>query len=317
MKTLREASTEYVKFRRAFGTKFYDQTLYLGHFVTFLEKEKAEFITTNHSLIWAQQPCHVLKSTWAKRLNIVRRFALWLYVFDSRTEIPPSRYFNVPHQRKAPHIYTTQEIAQLMQEAMKLSSRLGLLPLTITTIIGTLASTGLRPGEVVALNLADVNLIDYILTVRDTKFGKSRFVPISNSTARALGEYAILRDTRCRKRECDSFFISEKGTMIQSSNVRRIFAKISIKVGLRPNSKGDHNRKGPRLQDFRHSFVTKRLVEWYRQGIDVERELPKLSTYLGHLEVGLTYWYIEAIPELLQLATDRVNPKTREMLSHE
>jgi len=317
VKNLREALTEYVKIRRAFGTKFYDQGLYLGHFVTFLEHEKVDFITTNCSLRWAQLPSNVLKSTWAKRLNTVRRFAIWLCAFDPRTEIPPSRYFNVPHQRKAPHIYTTQEIAELMQEAMRLSSGKGLLPLTITTILGTLASTGLRPGEVVALNLADVNLNDDILTVRDTKFGKSRFVPISNSTARALGKYATQRDRLCLKRECNSFFISEKGTMIQGSNLRRIFSKISMKVGLRPILKGDHNRKGPRLQDFRHSFVTKRLVEWYRQGVDVDRELPKLSTYLGHLEVGLTYWYIEAIPELLQLATNRINTKNREMLNHE
>ena len=135
---------------------------------------------------------------------------------------------------------------------------------------------------------------------------ESRVVPVEPSTREALQQYADGRDARCRQPRSQAFLLSERGLRVHGNSARRMWAILSSTIGLRPAT--DHRRvgRGPRLQDFRHTFATRRLVEWYRAGADVERELPKLATYLGHVDVALTYWYIEAIPELLALATARL-----------
>jgi integrase len=177
---------------------------------------------------------------------------------------------------------------------------------TYTTLIGLLAATGLRPGEALALDKADVDLKDGILAVRESKFGKSRFVPLHDSARRALAEYAACRDRLHPQRLTRAFFISERGKRLQGDSARRTFARLSANIGIRTLPDKRRNGRGPRLQDLRHSFATRRLIEWYRAGSDVRREMPKLTTYLGHVSVASTYWYIEAVPELLQLATERL-----------
>jgi integrase len=174
------------------------------------------------------------------------------------------------------------------------------------TLVGLLAATGLRPGEALALDTTDVDLKDGILAIRQTKFGKSRFVPVEASTLVALTDYAARRDQLCPQRQTEAFLISERGTRLQACTARRTFASASRAIGLRPSLEGHRIGHGPRLQDFRHTFATRTLIDWYRAGLNVEREMPKLASYLGHVDVGHTYWYIEAVPELLQLATEYV-----------
>ena len=193
-----------------------------------------------------------------------------------------------------------------MVQAARLSSPTGLRALSYVTLIGLLSTTGLRPGEALALNRADVDLENGILTIRQTKFGKSRFVPVADSTRSALVQYVKRRDALCAKTRTEAFLVSENGRRLPGYAARRTFAKISCAIGLRTSPINRRIGRGPRLQDFRHSFATRRLVEWYRAGLDVGQELPKLATYLGHVDVGHSYWYLEAIPELLQLATDRL-----------
>jgi integrase len=190
-----------------------------------------------------------------------------------------------------------------MAEASRLPSRRKLRAHTYTTLIGLLATTGLRPGEVLSLARSDVDLESGILSIRESKFGKSRFVPIHNSTRTALASYAGRRNELGLRLQTEAFFITETGRPLLTCAVRRTFAKMSLAVGIRHPGVGRRVGRGPRLQDFRHTFATRKLVEWYRAGLDVERELPKLSTYLGHSDVAHTYWYISADPELLQLAT--------------
>ena len=153
-----------------------------------------------------------------------------------------------------------------MAEAGRLRSSTGLRPLTYTTLIGLLASTGLRPGEALALDKSDVDLENGILSIRQTKFGKSRFVPLDSSTRAALQRYAEQRDALCHRPRSSAFLITERGIRVQGSAARRTFAAISCAIGLRPPRVGRHLGRGPRLQDFRHSFTTQRLVEWYRAG---------------------------------------------------
>lgn len=309
MSAIRDALAQYVAVRRALGTKFREPALTLDHFVDFLEREGAEFITTELALRWATEPKSVQRATWARRLTLVRGFAAWLSAVDARTVVPPRRLLDSRRRRNAPHIYSQQEIERLMLEAAGLSSPTGLRGMTYSTLIGLLAATGLRPGEVLALDRSDVDLSNGILSVRQTKFGKSRFVPVEDSTRVALQRYAQQRDRFCSRRLDEAFLICERGVRLNGSTVRRTFAKMSCTIGLRTQAQGRRLGRGPRLQDFRHSFATAKLVEWYRAGLDVSRELPKLATYLGHVDVGLTYWYIEAVPELLQLASQYLSGK--------
>ena len=305
MTALRLSLAEYVAIRRAFGTQLREPAVALGHFVEFLEREGAEFITTDLALRWAQKPEGAQRATWARRLTAVRGFAAWLAPFERRTEVPPRGLLDARHRRNKPHIFSDQELEQLMAQTSRLRSRTGLRALTFTTLIGLLAATGLRPGEALALDVADVDLRDGVLAIRRTKFGKSRFVPVEDSTRAALARYAKRRDTLCPWRRTDAFLVSERGARLPGYTARRTFARVSSTIGLR-EPVGRRIGRGPRLQDIRHTFVTRRLVEWYRAGADVEREMPKLTTYLGHSAVGHTYWYIEAVPELLQLATERL-----------
>jgi len=302
MSAIRNSLVQYVAVRRALGTKFYEPALALDHLVDFLEREGAEFITTDLALRWAMEPKLVQRATWGRRLSQARGFATWLSAVDIRNEIPPKRLLNARRRRNSPHIYTEQEIDLLMTQAARLHSRTGIRALTYSTLIGLLVATGLRPSEAIGLDRSDVDLVNGILSIRESKFGKSRFVPVEESTRAALEHYLQCSDRLCPLRLSDAFLIGERGMRLNGCSARSMFVRISRAVGLRATTEDGRNGHGPRLQDFRHSFATGRLVEWYRAGLDVTRELPKLATYLGHVNVGLTYWYIEAVPELLELA---------------
>jgi integrase len=306
MSALRDLLPQYVAFRRALGTKLQEAATTLGRFVEFLEREKAEFITSELALRWAMQPQGVQRATWARRLDMVRRFASWLSTVDPRTEVPPRRLLAARRRRNKPHIFTEYEIELLMVEAARLTSPTGLRATTYVTLIGLLSATGLRPGEALALDRSDVDLQSGVLAIRQTKFGKSRFVPIEDSTRAALRRYLKQRDRICPRCGTEAFLVSERGQRLDGCAARRTFASVSRAIGLRTPTENRRCGRGPRLQDFRHYFATRRLIAWYRAGLDVGRELPKLATYLGHVDVGHTYWYIEAVPELLQLATERL-----------
>lgn len=191
---------------------------------------------------------------------------------------------------------------RLIEAARQLPSPRGLRAVTYATLFGLLAVTGMRVSEPIALDRDDVDLARGILTVRRTKFGKSRIVPIHVSTLEELRHYAGLRDRMRPQAQVRSFFVSERGTRLTDSSVRWTFVCLSRQIGLR----GPDDSRGPRLNDLRHGFAIETLLRWYRAGVDVEQHLPELSTYLGHVHVHDTYWYISAVPELLQLATLRL-----------
>jgi integrase len=234
---------------------------------------------------------------------MVRRFAAWHSAVERRTEIPPAGLLPHRYQRKKPHIYSDEEIEKLLREAARLASPRGLRAHTYTTLFGLLAVSGMRVNEALNLDRSDVDLGHGILTIRRTKFGKSRHVPVHPSTVDALKQYVEKRDSILSK-STQAFFVSERGTRITDCMARYTFARLSQQLGLRAIAKS-HGR-GPRLHDMRHRFAARTLIHWYRAGLDVERELPKLATYLGHVHINETYWYLEAVPELLQLATDRL-----------
>ncbi len=305
MSALYEALETYLALRRGLGAELLRPGAYLRRFVEFLDRERATVVTTDLALRWARAPANATPATWAQRLGDVRRFATWLSATDPRTEVPPRGLLPDRYRRRPPYVYNDEEVERIVREAARLPSPSGLRAHTYATLFGLLAATGLRLGEALALDRDDVDLRAGVLAIRRAKFGKSRFVPIHDSTCRALRRYVRQRDLRFPRPSSPAFLLSDRGTRVTQCSARYNFAVVSRAVGLRhPGPRHRHGR-GPRLHDIRHRLAARTLVRWYREGRDVERELPKLSTYLGHVHVADTYWYVEAVPELLQLATER------------
>ncbi len=310
MSELRQALGDYLMIRRSLGFELRLPAKLLQRFVAFAEAENAPYITTELALRWAKQPADAQPSTWAGRLGMVRRFAVWYSVTEPRTQVPPEGLLGHRYRRKPPYIYTDGEIEGLLQAARQLPSSRGLRAHTYSTLFGALAVTGMRINEALNLDREDVDLVEGILTIRRTKFGKTRLVPVHASSQDALNTYAEARDRILPGLSTPAFFVSERSTRVTEWSARYTFAKISQKIGLREAANGHGH--GPRLHDMRHRFAARTLVDWYRAGIDIEREIPKLATYLGHAHVNDTYWYIEAVPELLQLATQRLVERRKE-----
>lgn len=306
MRELRDAMDQYLALRRSLGYKLCNVEWVLRRFLDFLEQEGGTHITTELVLRWTQQPNRAQLSTWAARLAIVRSFAAWYQTTNPRTEIPHPDLISSRFHRKSPHIYTDEEVERIVVAASRLPSRTGMRALTFSTLYGLIAVTGMRIGEAVGLDRNDVDLRQGELTIRHTKFGKSRLVPLHASTRDVLSRYAARRDRIMPRVDTAAFFVSERGSRVTRNNAQGNFAKISQEIGLREPQEDHRHGHGPRIHDLRHRFAVKTLVDWYRAGIDAARELPKLATYLGHAHVNDTYWYIEAVPELLQLATERL-----------
>ena len=306
MSELRRAIEEYLALRRSLGYTLRDVASGLRAFVAFAEHEAASRVTIDLALRWATQTAATELATAGTRLRMVRGFAHRRRATDPHTEVPPPDLLPARYRRKSPHLYTDVQISQLLRAARRLPSPLGLRGLTYFTLFGLLVVTGLRISEAVALEVADVSLDDAILTIRRTKFGKSRLVPLHPSTVEALSAYARTRDHLVPRRTTGAFFISEKSTPITHETARYTFARLSGQIGLRAPVRGHRYGHGPRLHDMRHRFAARTLVDWYRAGVNVEQRLPYLATYLGHVHVNETYWYLEAVPELLELATQRL-----------
>jgi integrase/recombinase XerD len=307
MSTLQTALDEYLGLHRALGFKLEMHGWMLQRFVQFAEQQGASYITTELALQWATRPARAQPCRWAARLGVVRRFARYLSASDPRVTVPPPDLLPYRYQRAKPHIYRDEQIKELIAAARQLRSALGLRGHTYATLYALYAATGMRTAEALQLDRDDVDLIHGVLTIRHTKFGKSRYVPLHPSTRRALQRYAQHRDRLCRNPADPSFFLSDNGTRLSNQVAQKTFVKLSRRIGLR--KKGDS--RGPRLLDLRHRFAIQTLLRWYRRGLDVERELPKLATYLGHAEITDTYWYLTATPQLLRHALNRLERTQR------
>ena len=305
MISLRKAVKDYLSMRRSLGFKLRDMGYNLRHFVSFMEQQKASIITTELALRWAQKPQDVHPAQWAARLSFVRSFARYWSATDPRTEIPPMGLLPYRTKRATPYIYSNDEIQQILKAARNLPPSTGLRPWTYYSLFGLMAVTGMRISEIIRLDHADVDLKQGLLTVRLTKFSKSRLIPLHPSTVKKLKRYLHRRDELYPRHLTARFFLSNQGTPLTDCMVRWTFVKLSRQIGLR--KVGDSF--GPRLHDLRHRFAVTTLLHWYRTGLDVEQRLPVLSTYLGHAHVTDTYWYLSAIPELLALTKDRLEKR--------
>lgn len=298
MSDLATAVDEYLRTRQALGFKLKFAAPTLRRFVTFLDARSVTRVTTELALEWACQPADAPPSHWARRLGVIRRFARYHQASDPQTEIPSAELLPFRYVRKPPYIYTDRDISALTDAARALSGRIR--PKTYPTLIALLAVTGLRVGEALCLQRRDCDLKEAVLFVRQTKFRKSRLVPIHASTADALERYS----TEIGKvfPRATSLLVAPHGQALRPNVVFSNFRSLLRDVGLPPQ--GDPRR--PRVHGLRHTFAVRTLLGWYRTGANVERELPLLATYLGHTHIAYTYWYLSATPELLRLAAERL-----------
>jgi integrase/recombinase XerD len=310
MTDYRTAAADYLATRRAMGYKLVYQGQMLTQFAAYLDAIGAEHLTIDHAVSWAKQPSQAAPAWWAVRLSTVRALARYLSALDPATEIPPPRLIREPSHRIVPYIYSQDDVTGLLEAA-------GRLPTThradtYQTLIGLIAVTGMRIGEAVRLDRDDVDLEQGLLTIRNSKYGKSRQIPVHSSTVEALAGYARRRDVRRHRRDRRrhhhppsraSFFTSTTGTRLLRDNVSTVFGCLVRDAGLADSGRG----RPARAHDLRHSFAVNTLIRWYRQGLDVEQRLPLLSTYLGHVSPSSTYWYLSVVPELLELIADRLD----------
>lgn len=310
MNTLRQSVHDYVAMRRALGFKLRETGKCLLDFVTFMEKQRAPYITTPLALAWARRHSGGHGDAWAtQRLSIVRLFARYRSAIDPRTQIPPAGLLPFRPKRARPYLYTDEEVNRLLRATLDMPipvrqrKQCALLPWVYYCLFGLLAVSGLRLGEARNLELQDLDLKARVLTIRSAKFGKDRLVPLHASACKVLSEYLVRRERHWRGRSVSSYlFVSGWGNQLDNGQVHRAFYAISRRIGLR----GADDRHGPRLQDFRHRFATNTLVNWYRSDQDPERRLPLLSAFLGHVHVADTQWYLSASPELMREAMLRL-----------
>jgi integrase len=301
MSALHAELDRYLAIRRALGFKLARAELLLTQFLGYLETIGVDTVTIDNAFAWASLPANSSMSWWGQRLSVVRAFARYLHAIDPTHEVPPSRLLPARSHRAVPYLYSDADIAALMAAARQLPSPLR--AASYETLIGLLAVSGLRIGEALRLDRGDVDLHAGVLHVRQTKFGKSRQVPLHPSAVSALASYTSCRDGLCPKPRDPSFFVSATGTRVLYCNFHLGWTDLVHRAGLQPRSALCR----PRPHDLRHGFAVRTLLGWYRQGIDVGPQMPLLSAYLGHVNPTSTYWYLSAAPELLALVAARLD----------
>ncbi|SDR55859.1 tyrosine-type recombinase/integrase [Paraburkholderia tuberum] len=300
MSELRGALTEYLSLRRSLGFKLRRQEKLLYQFIDFFASIGAPTITVQHALTWACQPMNVGNNWWSYRLSAVRGFTNYLHAVDHAVEVPPSDLLPWRSHRASPYLYSDEEIMALIKAAGTLSS-----PLRVTTyqtLIGLLAVTGMRVGEAINLNRQDFDARNGTLIVRDSKFGKTRELPLHPTTTALLKRYLASRNRGPYAGRAAALFISPTGGRLLYCNIQWTFHRLVRLAGIVPRT--SHCR--PRIHDLRHAFAVRTLLDAYRDGSDTQQRLTLLSTYLGHANPATTYWYLSAAPELLIKAAERL-----------
>lgn len=300
MSTLDTHLEDYLRLRRSLGHELREAAWLLPGFVAFLDAQGRSTVTIELALAWAQQGVTAqARTVGPRRMTAARGFARYLAGIDSGTEVPPLGL--MPHRRawRLPFIYSPDQITLLMGQA-RASTGSVLRAATYETLIGLLAASGLRIGEAIKLDRGDVDHDEGVLLIRESKFGKSRLVPLQPSSMVALNSYAQLREELQPRPMDPGFFISLTSKRLCYAVVAQTFRRLVDETGI-----GADAPARPRLHDLRHTFAVRTLLGWYRDGQDVQAKLPFLSTYLGHREPSSTYWYLSAAPELLALAAER------------
>jgi integrase len=270
-----------------------------------MKKKKATYVTHKNAIDFAKLNRNASPVSWAIRLAIIKRFAeYWIHV-DPRTEIPTQILGSSTYQRKAPYIFSDDEVRRILECCMASNSINEIDRYSYFMWYGLMIVTGIRTGEAERLDRKDVNLSDGILTIHNSKFNKSRQLPLHSTTVNALYDYINYLDRYVPTPKTSKLFINHSGNAISAEIARKIFRCILAEAGIQRTPEGR-----PRILDFRHSFATNTLVRWYSHHVNIDQKLLLLSTYLGHVHFRHTYWYITITPKLLKLIVSRIE-KTR------
>jgi len=306
--TLQARVEQYLAERRRLGFELTNMGHGLARFARYVAQvDHQGALTVEVMAAWARQAKsgHGDRATSARRLQMLRPFTGWLRQFEPATQVPDEAVFGRIPGRMAPHVYREQEIVELLAAARKLGPPDGLRAAVMETLFGLLACTGLRIGEALGLQEADVDLKAGVLTVRQGKFGKSRMVPLHPSAVEALARYRTQRIRHVRTTPEMPFFVATRGRLrgqpVDDHQARRIFDQLRKQLAW--VDRGSHG--APRVHDLRHAFAVRRLVLWHEQGMDINQRMLALSTYLGHAKVSNTYWYVTGVPELMGLVGQR------------
>ena len=303
MSALEQALADYLQLRHSLGHEMAEAGRLLPGLVTYLDARGLPTVTTGAALAWAQQapksPAGQVTTIGPRRMTAARGFARYLSGIDASTEVPPLGLMPRRGPWRQPFIYTSADIGALLAAARQAISA-PLRAATYQTLIGLLAASGLRIGEAIKLDRRDIDWAQGVLLIRESKFGKSRLVPLHPSSMQALEGYAQLRDHLQPHPTEPAFFVSLNRKRLLYAVVKLSFRQLIDNAGI-----GAGAPSPPRLHDFRHTFAVRTLLGWYRAGQDVQSKIPSLSTYLGHREPASTYWYLSPAPELLALAAAR------------
>ena len=300
MTDLRQALDDYLRLRRSLGHQLAEAAYLLPDFVSFMDDRREQTVTVAAALEWmrSREP-EVVTTVSPRRITAVRGFARYLSGIDPATEVPPLGL--VPYNRRRGQIflYSDADIAAIMTAAKETILQ-PLRAATYHTLIGLLAASGLRIGEAIKLDRNDIDWTEGVLHIRESKFGKSRLVPLQDSAKNALREYGQLREDLIPRVKDPAFFISLTGKRLIYASVHPVFRDLVDTAGV-----GLDAPHRPRLHELRHTFAVRTLLHWYRTEDNIQAKIPSLSTYMGHREPACTYWYLSAAPELLALAAAR------------
>jgi integrase/recombinase XerD len=292
----------YLAYRRRHGFKLTIDATQLRSFACFADELGAQdHLTVALAIAWARSSRRPNPFTWARRIEVLRGFARFCLREDPATAIPPQSLFGPAHRRLVPHIYTQAELSALLAAAKGLAPERGLRPATCACVFGLLAASGLRISEALALTRDDVDLHAGVLHIRDAKFHQQRLVPLHSSVTQCLSAYVRCRDRLVPRPLCNNFFVRDDARPANQSGILYALQSLCQQLGWRP--RGDY--RNHRLHDLRHTFIVRSVLRFYEQGIDVDRAILALSTYVGHAKVSDTYWYLTGIPELMAIAAER------------
>jgi integrase len=297
---LRAALADYLALRRALGYRLARPEKLLGQFLDHLDRIGQSRITVAAALDWARLPADGNPNWWAHRLSAVRGFAAYVNTLDPVHEVPAADLLPWRARRASPYLYSDTEITALIAAAATL--RTPLRQATFATLIGVLAVTGIRVGEAIGLDRGDLDLAAGRLLVRQGKFGKTRELALHPTTVAVLRSYLRLRDELAPATGTPAVFVSTAGTRLIYCNVHHTFHRLVRIAGLTPRSAACR----PRIHDMRHSFAVRAMLDAYTAGQDGQVRLTLLSTWLGHVHPGSTYWYLSASPELMAVAGHRL-----------
>jgi integrase len=293
---------DYLALRRSLGFDVEKLRWLLRDLARYTERiEHRGPITVDLAVQWALSSGPGDPARAERRLWAVRQFARHRAAFDSSTEVPPAGLLGRIPRRKQPHIYSDAEISALLRECRRLSPRGGLRPTTYVTFFSLLASTGLRLSEARRLERRDVDLSHGLLTIRMSKFRKSRLVPLHPTSVQALTGYAARRDAFPDVPRSEFFFCTDRAPALKRAAIEKTFSRVRNRLGWTAHGRA----RRPRIHDLRHTFAVRRLLRWYAEGAEVDRKILALATCLGHAKVTDTYWYLSAVPELMAFTSQR------------